>query len=259
MSMTRNLSGNNTIPTSLLSQIFAEFLNDSERDILAAAKTCRAWRDAAFQQYVWEYVANKKYGEKVAKSTIKLYENDWVDMLRDDNKKGALPTIEFGGKPLQCFYKHNTPNFFYCCLIISVKWHRPSREVRVYIDARGQHDLSHPSTSSFCSPRSTFLTKGIWKPDSNNTDRRGHYKGYISFHEEIFQEGGTYIFCYANPSFGYHDYPDVPLIQRPTHGDLTNVFVSEGTKKKKYTTDVSPFVDDSVTVETHRWLPIIPL
>jgi len=251
------ISGNNAIPDSILSKIFSEYLNDSIRDIFACAQTCQTWKDAAYQQHIWKSIAYKKYGENVARFTINIYKNNWVKMLRDDNKKGAFPSIEFGDKPLQCFYKHNTRNYFDCCLIVSVKWHRPLREVRVYIDARGQQDLRHPSTSSFCSPTRIFYTKGVWKPDSNCMDRRGHYKGHLSFRQDIFQECGTYKFCYANSSIGHHDYPDVPLIHRLPGGDLINAFDRGERKNRKYATDKSPFFYDSDRVDRLRWDPIL--
>jgi hypothetical protein len=236
---------------------------------------------AANDESLWEMLAVRRYGSRIAHATQSLYDS-YKLMIQDDNRLGALPTLQGLWKSS---WRHNDSQHFYCCLIVCIKWHRPSNEILLYLDARGELDLRRPETS------------GIWlrEPDSNNVvqleDRihpnedgsgymddlfgipyhnvreyefvmdpsdaqtrpghNGHYKGVLQIDAHIFSRAGSYQFCFANanPSI-FRDYNECTLFTLADEENaLMDAFDSFSLESE------SPFAGDTVTSWNERWAP----
>lgn len=248
------------LPQDVLEKLLV-FVGDP-RHIAQCTKASRTFLKASGSSHVWRELAYIKYGEYVADSTAHLYGGNWKSMVVDDDKKGAIPTLEIN-PPVVCNWKYNHTHRFYCCLITAVKWHRGYGEIRVYIDVRGETDLRHPMSSTIAinvdgarqtvfstmpdvqvpviTARSVSPYKFISdvkeaSPSVNGLGGRNiinrvrgatfqHYKGYLAFDEHHFSGPGKYNFCYANK---HHDsgadYQSVELFSVPVEDGLEAVF-----------------------------------
>lgn len=174
------------------------------QDLANAMLVCKSFHKAIHDELIWREYAIRKYSPNVYQQTNHLYDSSY-EMVRDDNQRGACPIVY---NPGRCLFRHNRVDYWFCCLIRSVYWHRASRSIRVFYDARGERDLRDP------------IPSGIWRfdpdrfdPERRNlhqarailaresvrfVDRTGHYQGLLIYPEEAFSQPGTYGFVYAN-------------------------------------------------------------
>lgn len=118
--------------------------------------------------YLWQALAERKYGQRIVQATVKVYEeeeeeentvgsfgkrkiprnnNPYYNMLRDDNiRGGVLPTLYYPNICC-CYYKRNRTDYFFACIVTCVKWDRAHDTLQVHVDARGESDLRRPETS----------------------------------------------------------------------------------------------------------------
>lgn len=234
----------------------------------------KSFKESALSDFVWKDIAIRKYGRELAESTISHYEGCWKQMIIDDNKKGAMPTV-VGLDP--CMWRYNTNSvvnssgLYYCCIISCIKWDRLGRRIRVYLDARGESDLRKPIGTSINCTNDTRTSmkkmRGKWISEMD-VDKRGHFKGYLEFHDAFDFEGpGECTFCYANMYHEDGDYTKTELFQFGDEGANLNKFFKtfEGTHTSSdsdsilYTSDQSPFANDAQPgVEMKRWENVVP-
>jgi Potato inhibitor I family/F-box domain len=252
-------------------------------DIGAAARVSKQFSCAANDESLWEKLAVRRYGSRVAHATRSLYDS-YKLMMQDDNRLGALPTLQ-GGLWKSTAWRHNDSRHFYCCLIVCIKWHRASNKILLYLDARGESDLRRPQTS------------GIWlrEPESNNivqledrirpnangavyigdllgiprhnvreyefvrdpadAPRNGRYKGVLQIEAHIFSRAGSYQFCYANanPSV-FKDYSECTLFTLADEKNALMAAFDSFSLESDY-----PFAADTVTSWNERWAPHLAL
>ena len=143
--------------TALPQDVLVVILSQLEiEDIGHAGRVSKTMHTAANDESLWEILAIRRFGSHVALSTRYLY-NTYQEMVLDDNRSGAMPTLNGLWK---CPWRYNNrTSRFYCCLVVCIKWHRPSNNLWLYIDARGESDLRRPGTS------------GIWLRDLGTNNR----------------------------------------------------------------------------------------
>lgn len=199
-------------------------------DLASVMLVCKSFNRAAHEESIWKEGCFRKYGSDISEQTVHLYPC-FYEMLKDDNSLGASPIRYNPGKFVYVF---NEDHYFFCCLIRSVKWHRPSKTVQVFVDARGETDLRDP------------ITSGLWRVDRyNGEDTLGltfarvttartvtnlvatatHKKAILVYPEDAFAQAGHYVFCYANTRRPWRGLP-VRLEQvPPPPKDYTNVSI----------------------------------
>lgn len=123
------------------------------RDVAKAALVSKQFCDAVKEDSLWQEFAERRYGSHVTSATKHLYDT-YKEMMQDDNRRGALPTLR-GTWESRWKYNnsHRFPDRFYCCTIVGIQWHRPSNKLLLYLDARGERDLSSPNQWSVDSRR----------------------------------------------------------------------------------------------------------
>merc|ERR1712232_40547 len=239
-------------------------------------------------QCLWKETAYSKYSRDLAEDTIHLYRNginnnndtgnhdDWKAMVRDDNKRGAIPTLN---DPKPCRWLYNRNDCYYCCLITCIKWFRQKKEVRLYLDVYGEHDLRPPIHSTIMvqptrindgiTGASSVLNcsyRGIWKSELPlNEQRAGHYKGYIEYSDSCFEYGGIYKFCYANLSHDLSaDYKSIELFSIQPGEGFDSLFRNNSNKNENqdnqmvlYTSNISPFKHDNQEIKINRWKGVV--
>jgi hypothetical protein len=203
------------LPPEVLVRVFSILGN--VQDLGRVQLVCRSFHTAAGNETIWCEIAIRKYGAYIHDQTVHLYDGSSYEMLKDDNRLGACPII-YNPDSL-CLYKYNRDDYWFGCLIRWVRWHRQSRTVQIYVDARGERDLRHPSTSGVW--RSGIVAVDVDEMDHNGAEGssehlpsrphafdnlladeqqrpRGHYKGVLIYPEELFLQPAEYVFCYAN-------------------------------------------------------------
>ena len=266
-----------SIPNEIMIKILSDILCDV-RDVEACAMVCQSFRRASSSPLVWKALAYHRYGAEVAEATLGLYNGDWRLMVADDNCSGAIPTLTYPeGQPKLCHWRLNTNERFYCCMIQCIKWHRPSGELHLYIDVRGESDLRHPFQSSLIlegeelNRIEKFPRASSWHSESPPIP--GHYKGCLVFPTNVnFHNVDYAAFIYANDArVAYGDYFRIPLFA-PHSGEvsLADAFGSSIEERcpangstncrraANYTLNVSPFAGDSPQVERARWEKAVP-
>lgn len=202
-------------------------------------------------------------------------------MMQDDNRLGALPTLNGIWKSS---WRGNTLQFgngpFYCCLIVSIRFDRMNNQILLYLDARGEGDLRPPQTSGIW-VRDLVTDRVVWFdrdrirndipaiPDkwgmpSNISDyefeshpsaeeRRDRHKGVLKNDSDLFSRPGHYQFCYANatPS-SFRDYNSCNLFTVPRENGLMEAFECFSLRGE------TPFDADTPQSWDRRWLPYLP-
>jgi hypothetical protein len=259
------------LPADLLESVLL-YTVQSPRDLAKCALACKAFSKAAScPNILWRAIAVHRYGLEVAEASETLYcclnDNDWKALVYDNNMKGALPTL-FDPKP--CYYSANRTHYFFCCLIVAVKWNRLKGQIRIYIDVRGESDLTHPlgSLVRMKGWREGFESEttggGQWVSElSQEETRPGHYKGYLVFPQDDFMASGTYTFCYDDRRFPItmmEEYASIPIMTVPSWGGLSDAFIcssrlanAEMQARRTYSTRASPFAKDTPEREHARW------
>ena len=250
------------------------------KDIGNAAMVCTKFRDAANDNdALWKEIAIRRYGERVTIATARIYDNNFKQMIKDDNIRGAMPTLQGVWKSS---WKYNTPDGqrFYCCLVTSIKLDRLRNKVLIFLDARGERDLRSPRTSgiwiretsnndnvqqhltSLIDNRRLSADVRIHNPDNvtllnyrsySFPQRRGCHKGVLEIDAWLFTIPGSYHFCYANAIPDkyrglFPDYDECMLFELKQGQTLMDVLSSSFTLNEE-----TPFDGDTPQTEQERW------
>jgi hypothetical protein len=198
------------LPRDVLVKIFSHL--GTPRDMFTSSTVCRFFADAASEPELWHEMAVLKYGAAVADGTIHLYQGNWKSMVADDNKLGALPTLELSQSRVLILCSAEMISV-HRCVVSGVQWDRQNGKVRVHLDANasgergdgGPPDLQHPRGSTVDVRSDNGVeTYGAesWNEEVGLPGH--HYKGCLIFDELIFsREESSFQFNYTNfPSCG---------------------------------------------------------
>lgn len=266
------------LPEELLSATIS-FLA-KPKDVGSCIQVSKQFQSASDSDMVWETIAHTIYGQELASSTLDLYDGNWKTMVADDNRKGALPTLDTAKTcewKLNGMSTHLNRASYYYCIISCIKWDRQNKVIRVYIDVRGEQDLRSPNESSIrlidddgCAFRESI---GTFVSELGDEEERhhhhGHYKGVLLFQEADFdpsmddqlkEMSGRCTFCYANRMQGSWavDYKRVEIFKFSPAFTLADAFKNERTTTTilvgtKYTSHCSPYANDCIAKEENRW------
>jgi len=243
------------LPREMIVKIFSHL--GTAQDVSSCSTVSRFFADAANESTLWQEMATLKFGTTVVNNTSSLYGGNWKSMLEDDNRRGALPS-QLLSKPCHWKYVRNWDHqltvldrreySFYCCFITGLQWDRPSHQLRVYIDVRGERDLPHPLKSTMCVAHGSVvhISPALWR--GQHTD--GHFKGYLSFDERHFQNDGIYCFEYASKAGEPHTFEWTAVLPKKL----------QSTSFVHYTTlDVNLFDNETREDEKDRWRGVVPV
>jgi len=240
--------------------------------VAQASRTLRAFVAGEGGRALWGDVADRRYGAGVARRTAGLYGGDFREMIRDDNRRGAVLAATLTDDPsrmLKGYWRMNRWNgrlYFY--LIAGLEYDRLEEKLYLYIDARGESDLRHPSGSFI---RWKFDRRG-GKQVANFTSflqwhKPGHYKGVLEFSLENFHRSPVdkdqLIFVFANTT-QWGDYEPVDLFEWDGARSIEEVMPKlEGfhyslRQNLKRPGKDRPFADDTDAVERERWQSHVP-
>ena len=225
------------------------------QDLYEASQVSKQFLEATKSGVIWREMAENRFTKRIVDATLGLYHGDHLSMLRDDNERGALPTLNGLWKSI---FKHNRSNYFYCCLVTQIQWDRRNRLILLHIDARGEPSLRRPQTSGF-----------FWREDRRDYLRNidstvsfhnkkmpgspaGQFKGFVSVSDEGFHHNGEYNFCYACKVPTWTDYQRTTLFIIAPGESLRDAFDSYALKGE------SPFDNDTFETELERWRPHVP-
>jgi F-box-like len=218
----------NELPSDILHKVFTFLIEPN--DLEACSNVNRCWNEIANSIDLWRLIAILKYGEDVTDNTIHFYNNDnknsnkninnnhnnWKDLLFDDNSKGALRVLTID-RP--CYWRANGMwNMNYCCIVQSIFWHR-NCGIYLSIDARGETDLRHPSTSSISLQNASYMLPTEWINILPDPPSLGHFQGLLFYPiRDDYDINCNINFSYACETH-YLDYNIIPLLQ----GDLDTI------------------------------------
>lgn len=221
---------------------------------------------------LWEEIAERKYGRDVAQRTASHYGGNWKNMLRDDNRNGALLAVTRTAVPSKMWksnYIHNSDGYYFCCLMGGLKYDRLKNMLYLYLDVRGELDLRHPATSHMVwKPRSagTFHARRVTRRVETyvsliETERPGHYKGVVGIHLGSFSdttaidEPGTWEFLFANRHPPSSDYEPIILfdLDRGQSIESTIPTLQGFHYSLRLGDEEHPFTDDTEEIERRRW------
>jgi F-box-like len=192
-----------SLPQEILVRVFC-FLGNMQ-DIASVKLVCTTFRRLADEESIWHDIAIRKFGPSIYEQTLHLYGNSSYEMVKDNNQLGACPILY---NPGICLDHHNHPSFWYACLVRWVRWHRPSRTVQVFIDARGEDDMWHPFTNGITFNGAREPGRRVYEPPHRArefapmVEEDGHYKGLLIYPEDMFMRAGEYFFRYAISGIG---------------------------------------------------------
>lgn len=229
----------------------------SLQDNYSASLVSKQFYAVATSNAVWRGLAEHRFTSRIVNATSMLYSGDYKAMLKDDNIHGAIPTKNGLWK---CAYKHNTTKYYFCCLVTQIQWDRPNGRVLLHLDARGERDLRHPQGSGIWRQMKGGGVERVLKPRerlvfANAMPKTvlGHYKGSLLVDDEILQEPGKYMFCFANFFSPFRDYEETNLFELQPGQSLRDVFDSYALR-----TEESPFRNDTEEIERERWRLHVP-
>lgn len=218
---------------------------------------CKSFREVSIKsdKNIWRAFALRKYGSKIIEESVvkKAYNDSFKTLIADDNKLVAMPTIGISNNtsfPIPCYWMYNKANMYYVCLVVGVQYHRPTEEIRIYIDVRGEQDLRHPNTCSIQwkgeeSNGPILQTKEFRArlgSSGNNNNNSGRYEGYVSFDALVFDKPGTYDFMYADPRM-------ISAFLRPDYGSVSVLCVSPGPLEQSFE------ANNKVLYTLEKWSP----
>lgn len=116
------------------------------RSLCTALQVCKEWSTAGSRDDHWRKLAAQKWPAH----TLRLlpFYASYKDLLKDDNKRSACPTIDLISSSKHSAYKYNRASYFLECRLTTLQWDRGAHLVRLCFDARGDLDLRQPDTSS---------------------------------------------------------------------------------------------------------------
>lgn len=236
-----------SLPRDLVVKIFSHL--GTPKDVILCSYLSHDLAEAANEPELWHELAQTKYGTEVAEATIRSYNGDWKEMLKDDNRRGgAMPTVNVF-KP--CFWQYNDNDEFYCCIITALQWSRIPGVLRVYFDARGESDLRTPMSSSIRIRSEDGSSMETFRPITFGSYivRPNHYKGFLTFRDVLFRRNATYHFCYANLIHGGADYESIPIMTGKLDMALFDSYTLEGDLVRK---------KETKEAELTRWQKVLP-
>lgn len=213
------------LPKEILLHVFSYL--ETAQEIQKCALVSKFYQNTASEPALWRGLADQKYSSRVVEETIQCYyDGNYKSMVVDDNKRGALPTLDFllKGPPLttttKCSsYRYNTSRYFFSCLLTCIRYDLESNKLQLFIDARGERDLREPWSSGIWRHQgagSTINTSSaaaavllpvlfrdlIWNSSSQTPpaltlthsmyrsllprERAGHYKGILEIDGDFF-------------------------------------------------------------------------
>ena len=215
------------LPTEMfVTHILEPYLADA-KELGRISLVCRQFHRATEDDRVWLRAARNRYGGWLTDLT-KAYTlerpipdpsfhsySTWKQVLKNDNVQLAQPVLKM--KPKACFSRVNDTPFphlphpmYYCCIIEGIKWYREEGALAVYINVRGERDLSPPVALFACS--TDRFIRGSWHPASSG-EFLGHYKGCFCFDARWFEQPGEYRFCYNPLNFEYTTIFTIPPLE----------------------------------------------
>jgi len=246
---------------SLPKDVFERCLSflDTKDLCITVDPVCRSFRDVLRTSRVWEAIALRTYGAEILQEARSAY-TSCRHMVADDMRLVAVPTISMVENPIPSCWIFNRVHRFYLCLVLCIRYHRNTNEIRIYFEARGEWDLRHPKSCSITRQRDFQISKTTGFQGVSHG--RGHYRGYVSFDAAFFDRQGTYTFLYADPRisdrFFPPDYEPIPIQFGGFGGDVLkhtfsiNQRFDDGLGQRLYTlSDWSPFcsADDRLALD----------
>lgn len=221
---------------SLPTEVFDRCLSFLDmRDLCFGVEcVCRSIRDSSRKSCVWKVIALRKYGAEIVAEAVSngVCYVSFKHMVADDMRLVAQPTISMVNSPVSCQITYESYDEFSVCLVFGIKYHRPADEIRIYIEVRGEEDLSHPSAC--CIAPIDKYGVAILRNDSEWVKKtkgfegisygRGHYQGYVSFEASFFDRPGSYMLCYYDPTNGTRFTGTFALNISPSDGSVENTF-----------------------------------
>mmetsp|Transcript_6304 Transcript_6304/g.9697 ORF Transcript_6304/g.9697 Transcript_6304/m.9697 type:complete len:278 (-) Transcript_6304:116-949(-) len=265
--------GIDELPTDL-SVMVLTFATKTPSDLSSHMLISRHWASLVVGSnawLLWYHIAVQRYGKKITDATKHLYHNDVMAMMKDDNRKGAIPILPLND--LSCRYVGFQRPDSYCCVLTELQWDRVTKQFKLYLDARGEWDLRHPQTSAIMmddvNGEKTIFPTETWDSELIEPRRRhptipGHYKGYLTIPEStllLHTPVAKISFCYANYNQWMLDYETVELLSASKRMNDSDQLVPLDIPKSftEYTLrDVSPYDEETKTIELRRWQAIFP-
>jgi len=194
--------------------------------------------------FLWRDLAAHKYGRNVVDVTSELYDNNFKGMLKDDNVRGALPTLTLqNGVSVPWYWLRS----IFCVTVSELRWDRVNGIVQVHIDNRGEGAQRYISYLACARGAYAARTLLYSRPVANHTieSARGHWKGYLEYPAHFFNTDEMYSL--HAPQFRNKDY--VTLFSGRLDAQQFDKYTVRGT---------SPYDDDTPDIERTRFEPHVP-
>lgn len=246
-----------SIPRDLVVKILSHL--GTTEEVIKCSYLSHELQGVTNEPALWQELANIKYGEAITNATIDLYQGDWKEMLMDDNRRGAIPTLvtykpclwKYNNSPWTQWRMYRRSGLFYCCIITGIQWNRAENRIRVYFDARGEHDLRQARMSSIrvSSEDGSSLSTFRSIDEKLFVQREGHYKGYLDFPQLDLDQEDVCNFCYANMLQNRADYEAIPLIEGKLNANMFDRYTLK---------DETLFENETHETEMARWQKVLP-
>ena len=275
------MKGCNTLlalPVQILEMVLVDYL--VEHDVCRFNEVCKTFHEMD-KDFIWRGVAELKYGRSLAHSSKSCYEekgrDQWLDMLKDDNLRGAMPALDSDSSPAglwKSLRKLQDGTGFQCCLVSRVCLDRSKKQVLVYFEARGlpgAKSISYPLLSclitelqgrvkKYGSQATKFINFLKKKQGEPEKDR---YQGALVFpmREFLKHPAGKFYFCYAGSSVHNGNFEPIELFEIEKEENNHHNFCASFSKLKdcKYASkELHPYMNDGEEVVKTRWESHMP-
>lgn len=234
------------LPRDILVKIFTHL--GTSKDVILCSYLSHEIHQVTNEPELWHEIATIKYGMHVANASIHLYQGDYKSMLKDDNRRGACPTVDLLCKP--CFSRLNDDSTFYCCIITAIQWDRVDETFKVYFDARGESDLGRASHSAIRVVRDDYLVGGTVHNVNLSIETNGHQKGYFVVSEEYVDRIRIFSFCYSDLTFSpFANYETITVCTGTLDSLPYEYYTIRGS---------SVFENDTEKSDVARWKKVLP-
>lgn len=235
------------LPREIIVKILSHL--GTPQELAKCALLSHSFQGIVNDQDLWKELAIRKYGATVVEATKQLYASeegqpDWKDMLRDDNRLGALPTLM---KHVRGEVTDDQGEEVWGTVdLFAVQWDRVHHCVNFHIDAEGPEIMSFASLVITEGSHTTGALTEIYmvRAISWTGERTGGSKrGFLSFDESVLSDKFSIEFCYCG----------LPLASfRP--GNLTTVDVYDRYTLAGPISDVEGEPDEVVSSFSRRSL-----